>query len=329
MIAIFNFILILISSLTFISATLSRPQVTIQSKNYFRTSRVFGNYLYASVWGNNQLHQYDIRNGEFVRSFPLSHVAPITDIKVKGDFIFTASDDSTVKSWSISQMKRLKTYDGHSSPISALELSPNGRYMYSASTKDKYVIVWDTEEGKLADRISVTDTVTDILASADSRKLHIITTKPANDDDPKVTVMEVDLVSKKIRKTSFKGGIIDQSPSAFYGNGGDIYMLVTLYRSDVGTFMNYVVQFNLDKFKPIAEFTPFLRGELTDIKSFSLGRLGVYMMAWSGKLWRVNFDFTHLTLEKDFNGSIDSIYQSTGGLRLWVSNRNELRSYAI
>lgn len=60
----------------------------------------------------------------------------------------TASADGTVKLWDIASRRCFNIFDEAKEEVTAVEFSPNGKYVYGAS-KDGFLRIWDIEKGEL------------------------------------------------------------------------------------------------------------------------------------------------------------------------------------
>src|SRR5229473_4674270 len=105
---------------------------------------------------------------------PGRHTAPIGDIGVDaaGQIAVSGSDDKTVRVWSLTDGKLLRTIrmpagPGHIGKIYAVAMSPDGALVaacgWTRTTTDS-IYVFETLTGKLAARITALPNVTDSLA---------------------------------------------------------------------------------------------------------------------------------------------------------------------
>ncbi len=65
-----------------------------------------------------------------------------------------ASATSSIKLWDVSSKRVLKKFTGHSSTITHLKFDSQGRYLFSTSSSERSVYLWD------ADTTAITDTDT-------------------------------------------------------------------------------------------------------------------------------------------------------------------------
>jgi tricorn protease-like protein len=114
------------------------------------TSFLDASYKYlisASLDGNIKLtHLYDSK-----KSRTLKIGTPINDLKVSGDnkFYYVALKGGIIKKIeTVGKNNEIMTFTGHGDEINAIELSPSGGFMASAS-HDKSIIIWDINTGKI------------------------------------------------------------------------------------------------------------------------------------------------------------------------------------
>lgn len=80
-----------------------------------------------------------------------AHTKSVNEIIVRGNLLFSASDDGTIKIWNYRQNGRIQlpelplyTLEGHESPVYSLTLSNDGKLLATAS-RDGMIFIWDLE----------------------------------------------------------------------------------------------------------------------------------------------------------------------------------------
>jgi WD40 repeat protein/serine/threonine protein kinase len=103
-------------------------------------------HLAAIVSGNGSLALWDIPTGGEVFRVG-AHAAPVNNVSFSpdGQFILTASDDQTVKWWSL-EGELLRELTGHSGAVWDIAFSPDGGQIITGSS-DQTALLWDTETG--------------------------------------------------------------------------------------------------------------------------------------------------------------------------------------
>ena len=77
------------------------------------------------------------------------HSAPVKSIQFNcdGNYLLSASDDKTIKMWSVIDKKFIQTLKGHTNWIRRAQFSFDARMIASASD-DKTVRLWDVESSQ-------------------------------------------------------------------------------------------------------------------------------------------------------------------------------------
>ena len=89
------------------------------------------------------------RVSDCTSTFPCSHNGGVRSLAIdsSGRLLASASDDLTVKLWSLPDGALLKTLTGHTGSVSAVAISPAGTMLASASDKDATVRLWSLPDG--------------------------------------------------------------------------------------------------------------------------------------------------------------------------------------
>jgi WD40 repeat protein len=97
-------------------------------------------------WGNILIH--DARNGEVVDKWSVKdmRVSAAAFDPTDSQRVVTGDDDGKVKIWSRGKSTPVLTIDAHSSPVTSVTFSPDGKQILSAST-DGTARVWNAEDG--------------------------------------------------------------------------------------------------------------------------------------------------------------------------------------
>ena len=94
------------------------------------------------------------------------HFLSISGIALSGNFLFTASDDTTVKQWSATSFTLIRTLRGHTDTINSLVMSPDGLTVFSGSN-DQTIRQWNVADGTLVRTLTGhTNAVQRLAASA-------------------------------------------------------------------------------------------------------------------------------------------------------------------
>ena len=87
------------------------------------------------------------------------------------DHLASASDDRTIKIWSLSTGKLIRTLDGHQAPVATVAFSRDGKTLASGSW-DRTIKVWDVATGKLLQTLTGhTGIVSSIAITPDGKTL--------------------------------------------------------------------------------------------------------------------------------------------------------------
>jgi len=71
----------------------------------------------------------------------------VNAIAIKDDFVISASGDATVKMWSISTRRCIRTFYGHERGLACVQISDDAKTIVSGGN-DKMIRIWDAETGK-------------------------------------------------------------------------------------------------------------------------------------------------------------------------------------
>jgi centriolar protein POC1 len=85
---------------------------------------------------------WDVRSCQLMQHYP-AHSDQVTSISIhaSGNYILSASADSSMKIWDIREGRLLYTIQGHTGPILSAAFSPNGEHFASGGA-DAMVMVW-------------------------------------------------------------------------------------------------------------------------------------------------------------------------------------------
>ena len=86
------------------------------------------------------------------------HTAAINMVKYSpsGKYVYSASDDKTIKMWDVSTGIDVETFNAHEAPVLSIDLSEDGKTMVSADAAGK-VIVWNALTGEAKTKIEAHD----------------------------------------------------------------------------------------------------------------------------------------------------------------------------
>jgi len=116
------------------------------------------NHLVAiGGYGNGQVQVWSVSEGECLIILR-GHEKMVyqTVFSPDGNYLATASADTTVKLWDSQTGNLLLTFSGHQGPVWAIAFSKSGDKLYSAGD-DQDILVWNTSSGTLESRIELTE----------------------------------------------------------------------------------------------------------------------------------------------------------------------------
>lgn len=93
---------------------------------------------------------------EIQLSLPIKHSSFITHIIFSKDkrYVYTSSNDMTIKLWYFSSSNILKTFTGHTSEIKDIAVNHDNSILFSADEEGK-LIAWNVETGQMKNKIMV------------------------------------------------------------------------------------------------------------------------------------------------------------------------------
>jgi WD40 repeat protein len=97
-------------------------------------------------------------------SLPIKHSGNITKLIYSHDkqYIYTASEDKTIKLWDAKNQELLRTFYGHNDKITVLYVNHENTQLFTGD-KSGTVIVWDTKSGKINKTLQLNESITSIL----------------------------------------------------------------------------------------------------------------------------------------------------------------------
>ena len=78
------------------------------------------------------------------------HSASVMAVALSSDnnFLYTASEDKSVKQWNITNCSVINTYEGHTLQVNSIDISSDNKYLVSGSS-DSTIIIWDAHNSSL------------------------------------------------------------------------------------------------------------------------------------------------------------------------------------
>ena len=104
-------------------------------------------FLFIWINANSQ-------NAELLVQLGHSDRVKCVDFSADGKYILTAANDQMLKLWQINNGMLVRTFRGHKGMVYDAKLSPDGKYIYSCSWDDKYLLKWDVMNGKILKRFT-------------------------------------------------------------------------------------------------------------------------------------------------------------------------------
>ncbi len=122
----------------------------LASASYDKTIRIWNisDKDFSNRSDNNSIDSLNLKEkNDFILS---GHTSAVNGIAFShdGNYLASASDDQTVKIWSVKEKKELHTLKGHSNKVITVAFSPNDKYLASASD-DRSAKIWNIDYGSL------------------------------------------------------------------------------------------------------------------------------------------------------------------------------------
>ncbi|MEK7263465.1 MAG: WD40 repeat domain-containing protein, partial [Bacteroidota bacterium] len=121
----------------------------------------------------NKINFYNFLTGEPRTAVPTidAHLDWITSIVFSkdGKYIFSASNDKSVKMWDANDGSLKQTFAGHNGAVMTIAISSDGRFLVSGSA-DSSVRVWNTNDGTVKHILKGQESIlTSVVISADGK----------------------------------------------------------------------------------------------------------------------------------------------------------------
>ncbi|WP_425389907.1 caspase family protein [Ekhidna sp.] len=102
------------------------------------------------------------------------HTAAINMVKYSpsGKYIYSASDDKTIKMWDVFSGIDINTFNAHEAEVLSIDLSENGSKLISGDAEG-YVIVWDALTGEMKQKIKAHDGAANTAKFSSDTKMYL------------------------------------------------------------------------------------------------------------------------------------------------------------
>ncbi len=131
-----------------------------------------GNNELATAGGDGALRIWGISGDELLATLlePSQFNVTALTCSKDGQVLYTAQEDMTVKSWTVSSRSLLETLNFNNWQINSLALSPGNDFMALAEENES-ILLWNIREGKVAWKNDLDYSVTQIFFSHDGNQL--------------------------------------------------------------------------------------------------------------------------------------------------------------
>jgi WD40 repeat protein len=128
--------------------TLEGPSKSVQGMAFSRDGRVFASLFSssASYGSGDMIVLWDPATGRHLRTLQDDYVAAFA-FAPDGRTLATAGS-LAIKQWDVATARLLKTSEGHTSGVSSVVYSPDGRF-FASGASDRTARIWDAATGRL------------------------------------------------------------------------------------------------------------------------------------------------------------------------------------
>eukprot|EP01080_Neovahlkampfia_damariscottae_P008083 gene8083-12544_t len=175
-------------------------------------------YIIIGLTGQNSLQIYSTYTGRFVKSYNNLMEIHSLCISADGKTLYGGSI-GTIGIWNLQTFEFVKTLTGHSKEVSAIALTPDGKYLISGdknSNDDSHVIVWDLQTFDVYTQIDQLGKVKSINSLKDSKSFLVETESLSNP----TYIMRYQPNGEKlnhIKVDKIVSGVLMNGPEIIYG----------------------------------------------------------------------------------------------------------------
>jgi WD40 repeat protein len=161
-----------------ISSSPNAKYETLQGFSYFEghhrdisstTPLIKNKYLFSASSGEELLRKWDTQNSKEMKQISVKEFLQQIWVSHDENYILPYQYDVNLTLYDTKNLTPIRYFSGHNEKILNIAVSPNEKYLYGFSPKDKTLIEWDMKTGKLLRRIMMQDYLGDFLISKNEK----------------------------------------------------------------------------------------------------------------------------------------------------------------
>jgi|GEM_PF-1512206 len=116
-----------------------------EERGYNGSFQFFNNDKYLLNTGNSKINEWDIYEGNLIRSYPVQKMLQSVQLTTDEKYMFTCAEDHTLKLWDFNSGEELWSYTNTKPELADCKISPDGKYLALATPEGK-ILIWKLKD---------------------------------------------------------------------------------------------------------------------------------------------------------------------------------------